>query len=91
LTGAQISSVTAAEKLKKAKAVVNKMMRAMRPLSAPKRSASSDTLLALGKAETKTITVKACGSKGTPSWIAAKPTNKTSTGCKNNFISTTGQ
>jgi hypothetical protein len=66
LIGYQSSSVTAAEKLKNAKAVVTKMMRAMRPLSAPKRSASSDTLLALGKAETKTITVKACGSRGTP-------------------------
>ena len=37
-------------KLTKASAVDAMMMRATRPLSAPKRSASSDTLLALGSA-----------------------------------------
>ena len=49
----------------KAAAVVARMMRAMRPVSAPKRSASSDTLLALGSAATSTITDSANNSPQT--------------------------
>ena len=45
----------------------------MRPLSAPKRSASIDTLLALGSAATSTITVNAASLSGSPSAIAAGP------------------
>lgn len=50
---------TAPEKVKKAAEVETRMMRAMRPLSAPKRSANKDTLLALGKAASKTSTINA--------------------------------
>jgi hypothetical protein len=57
---------TTNEKVMKAAAVETRMMRAMRPLSAPKRSASIDTLLALGSAATKTITTNAERCKGTP-------------------------
>jgi len=62
----QVIRTTAPEKVKNAAAVVTRMMRAMRPLSAPSRSASSDTLLALGSADTSTITVSAKRSSGTP-------------------------
>ena len=47
------SKATAPEKVRNAADVDTKMMRAMRPLSAPKRSANMDTLLALGRAATK--------------------------------------
>jgi hypothetical protein len=87
---AQVIRATAAENVKKAAAVVTRMMRAMRPLSAPKRSASKDTLLALGSAAASTITVSAAGESGTPSWIAAVPTTSTSSGCSSSFISATG-
>jgi hypothetical protein len=42
----------------------------MRPLSAPKRSASIATLLALGKAATNTIARSAIGLRGNPSAMA---------------------
>jgi len=45
------SKATAAEKVRKAAAVVTKMMRAMRPLSAPRRSASSETLPPLARGD----------------------------------------
>ena len=48
----QTSKAIAAEKLKNASIVDSKIMRAMRPLSAPKRSASTATLLTLGSAAT---------------------------------------
>jgi len=44
-----------------------RMMRAIRPLLAPKRSASMDTLLALGRAATSTSTTSAWRCSGTPS------------------------
>lgn len=40
-----VSQLTASENVTKAAAVDTRMMRAMRPLSAPKRSASKETLL----------------------------------------------
>ena len=46
----QVNKATAAEKLKNASTVDSKIMGAMRPLLASKRSASSKTLLALGRA-----------------------------------------
>ena len=52
-------TATASEKVTNADAVVTRMMRATRPLSAPNRSANSDTLLALGNAATSTTTVSA--------------------------------
>ena len=61
------------------------MMRAMRPLSAPKRSASIETLLALGRAATSTITVSAGRASGTPSWMAPPPTSNTSKGCSSSL------
>ncbi len=64
---AQVSSVTAPENVKNAAAVDTRMMRAMRPLSAPNRSASNDTLLALGSAATSTITVSVAPLRPRPS------------------------
>ena len=78
--GLQVSNATAAEKLKNASTVDNKMMRAMRPMLASKRSASSETLLALGRAATRSITVSEKRSSGTPSAIAPSPTRPTSSG-----------
>ena len=49
------------------------MMCTMRALSAPKRSASIDTLDALGKAATMTRVVSAEADKATPNCIKAKP------------------
>ncbi|MCY1537591.1 hypothetical protein D9M68_730930 [compost metagenome] len=89
-TLSQVSKDTAPENVRNAATVVIRMMRAMRPLSAPKRSASSETLLALGSAAASTITVSAAGESGTPSWIAAVPTASTSSGCSSSFISATG-
>jgi hypothetical protein len=84
-------NVTVAEKVRKAAAVVTKIMRAMRPLSAPKRSANNDTLLALGNAATNTITIQANGLMGTPHCTAVPATKKTNTGCSNNLIKATGK
>lgn len=52
------SKATAPEKLTKAAAVVSRTMRAIRPASAPKRSASIGTLLALGSAAASASTVR---------------------------------
>ena len=66
LSLSQVSKSTAAEKLKNASTVDNKIMRAMRPSSAPKRSASRATLLALGKAATGSgYTTNFIGATGT--------------------------
>jgi hypothetical protein len=51
-----LSKATAPEKVKKDTAVATKIIMAMRPVSAPKRSDNKATLLALGKAATKTTT-----------------------------------
>ena len=67
------------------------MMRAMRPLSASKRSANSDTLLALGNAATNTITIKANGAIGTPICTAVPATNNTNTGCSSSLLKDTGK
>ena len=83
------SSVTTAGKLRKAAAVEVRMMRAMRPSSAPNFSASMGTLLALGSAATRTPTVSANRSRGSPSWIAALPTNSTSRGWTSSLIAAT--
>ena len=66
-------------------------MRAMRPVSAPKRSASTATLLALGSAATSTMTSRANRSSGKPMAIAALPTASTSKGWSTSFTSTTGR
>ena len=65
-------------------------MRAIRPLSAPNRSASMDTLLALGKAATSTTTYQAKRFRGKPAASTAAPTARASTGCTNSFIAATG-
>src|SRR4030095_15066193 len=75
---AHASMATAAEKVRKAAAVVSRMMRAMRPVSAPKRSASSETLLALGRADTSTITLSVNASSGSPAARAPVPSSHTS-------------
>ena len=62
----------------------------MRPLLAPKRSANSDTLLALGSAASNTITCSANGSSGTPRATALVPASSTKSGCKNSLIQATG-
>src|SRR6185436_13971795 len=75
------SSETAAENVTNASAVDTRMMRAMRPLSAPKRSASIATLLALGSAATRATTISAYGSSAMPRSIALQPSASTMTGC----------
>ncbi|MNY71004.1 hypothetical protein D3C86_2092600 [compost metagenome] len=66
------------------------MIRATRPLLAPNFSASSDTLLALGSADSSTSTVSANGVSGTPIAMAAVPTAHTSSGCTSSLASATG-
>jgi len=63
----------------------------MRPVLAPNRSDSMDTLLALGKAATNTITFTAKGSSGRPRRMAAVATSNTSKGCTISLIKATGQ
>ena len=66
------------------------MMRAIRPLWAPKRSASSDTLLALGSAAASVSAVWAKGDSGSPMRIAAHPASHTSTGWMNSLARAIG-
>ena len=47
--------------------------------------------MALGKAATKTSTVKALGASGAPSCMAAEPTNSTKSGCSSSFIRAKGK
>ena len=68
----QTNSTTAPEKVKNASTVDNKIIRAIRPLSALKRSAKSATLLALGSAATSTTTVSAKRSSGRPRRMAVR-------------------
>jgi len=86
-----LNKVTAAEKVRKASAVLTRMMRAMRPLSAPTRSASTDTLLALGRAATSVMTIRANGSIWPPSHTTAEPTENTSSGCSTSLRAATGR
>src|SRR3569832_2231718 len=67
------NNATAAENVRNDTAVVSRMILAIRPVSAAKRSASSATLLAEGSAATSTITVSDESRSGTPSAIAALP------------------
>ena len=67
------------------------MIRATRPLSAPKRSASIATLLALGSAATSTMATSAADDNGRPSRVMAMPTSHTISGCPINLTITTGR
>ena len=60
----------------------------MRPASAPKRSASIGTLLALGRAATSTSTTAENGSSGTPAAMARRPAPSTTRGCRTSLQAT---
>ena len=67
------------------------MMRATRPLSAPWRSASSDTLLALGNAAASTSIDRPNAGTVKPAARAPRPMIPTSSGCTRSFVSATGR
>ena len=71
--------------------VLAMMIRATRPLSAPKRSASSETLLALGSAATSTITISPNAGTSMPAARSASPAVSTSSGCSSSLMATTGR
>ena len=69
----------------------SKIILAMRPVLAPKRSVNKATLLALGKAATNTTTTSVNRSMRKPCCMAADSTNKTKTGCRTNLKNTVGK
>ena len=71
--------------------VVSKIIRAMRPLSAPKRSANNDTLLALGNEATSSRHVRVNTSNSNPMALAMRAATNTNRGCTNSLSATTGK